>query len=172
MSRLGLLALLGLAFCLGGRPALTLELVGLDHYAVNVADLQRAADWYQRILGFNVLHKWQTTWMVGKDNIKVGLFLRPDAKSPSDPDQELLIQHVAFLLDGDKFDAALKELADTGVQVDGPEDTGIAYSAFFNDADGNLLEFTTYHSLPSPAPAPAPPPAAAAASRSHRSHTP
>ena len=104
--------------------------MGLDHYAVNVADLQRAADWYQRILGFNVLHKWQTTWMVGKDNIKVGLFLRPDAKPPSDPDKELLIQHVAFLLDGDKFDAALKELADKGVQVDGPEDTGIAYSAF------------------------------------------
>jgi catechol 2,3-dioxygenase-like lactoylglutathione lyase family enzyme len=91
MSRLGLLALLGLAFCLGGRPALTLELVGLDHYAVNVADLQRAADWYQRALGFKVLHKWQTTWMVGKDNIKVGLFLRPDAKPPTDPDKELLI---------------------------------------------------------------------------------
>jgi catechol 2,3-dioxygenase-like lactoylglutathione lyase family enzyme len=167
MRRPWLLALLGLAFCLGGRPALTLELVGLDHYAVNVADLQRAADWYQRALGFKVLHKWQTTWMVGKDNIKVGLFLRPDAKPPSDPDKELLIQHVAFLLDGDKFYAALKELADKGVQVDGPEDTGIAFSAFFNDADGNLLEFTTYHQLPAPAPAPLP----AAAVKSRGSHT-
>jgi catechol-2,3-dioxygenase len=169
MRRPWLLALIGICWCLGERPALPVELVGLDHYAVNVADLQRAAGWYQRILGFNVLHKWQTTWMVGKDNIKVGLFLRSDAKPPSDLDKELLIQHVAFLLDGDKFDAALKELADKGVQVDGPEDTGIAYSAFFNDADGNLLEVTTYHSLPPPAPAPAPPPAAA--SRSHRSHT-
>jgi hypothetical protein len=52
------------------------------------------------------------------------------------------------LLDGDKFDAALKELAGKGVQVDGPEDTGIAYSAFLNDADGNLLEFTTYDPPP------------------------
>jgi catechol-2,3-dioxygenase len=155
MRRVCLLALTGLTVCLGGRLAVAAELVGLDHYAVNVADLPRAADWYQRILGFNVLHKWNTTWMVGKDNIKVGLFLRPDAKPPADPDKELLIQHVAFLLDGDKFDAALKELADKGVQIDGPEDTGIAYSAFFNDADGNLLEFTTYHRLPLPAPAPA-----------------
>jgi catechol 2,3-dioxygenase-like lactoylglutathione lyase family enzyme len=167
MRRPWLLALTGISWCLAERPALPVELVGLDHYAVNVADLQRAADWYQRILGFNVLHKWQTTWMVGKDNIKVGLFLRPDAKPPSDPDKELLIQHVAFLLDGDKFDAALKELADKGVPVDGPEDTGIAYSAFLNDADGNLLEFTTYH--PPPPPAPAPPPVAAPGAR--HSHT-
>jgi hypothetical protein len=52
--------------------------------------------------------------MVVKDNIEVGLSPRPDAKPPSDSDQELLIQHVAFLLDGDKFDAALKEPADKG----------------------------------------------------------
>ena len=153
MPRAWLLPLIGISLYFGGGPAKSAELVGLDHYAVNVADLQRAADWYRRILGFNVLHKWNTTWMVGKDNIKVGLFLRPDAKPPSDPDKELLIQHVAFLLDGDKFEAALKELSENGVQVDGPEDTGIAFSAFFNDADGNLLEFTTYHPGISPAPA-------------------
>jgi catechol-2,3-dioxygenase len=165
MRRVWVFALLAMGVSLGGRPAVPAELVGLDHYAVNVADLQRAADWYQRILGFNVLHKWKTTWRVGKDNIKVGLFLRPDAKPPADPDKELLIQHVAFLLDGDKFDAAVKELIAKGVQIDGPEDTGIAYSAFFNDADGNLLELTTYHmSLPA-APIPVPPGAAAPISR-------
>jgi hypothetical protein len=67
-------------------------------------------------------------------------------------------------VDGDKFDAALQDLTAKGVQIDGPEDTGIAYSAFFNDADGNLLEFTTYHRLPAPGPA-APAPAAAPISR-------
>jgi catechol-2,3-dioxygenase len=96
MRRTWLLAVIAMSVCIGERSAVPAELVGLDHYAVNVADLQRAADWYQRVLGFKVLHKWTTTWMVGKDNIKVGLFLRPDAKPPADPDKELLIQHVAF----------------------------------------------------------------------------
>jgi catechol 2,3-dioxygenase-like lactoylglutathione lyase family enzyme len=121
------------------------ELVGLDHYAINVADLRRSADWYRRIFGFHILHKWHTTWMVGRGNIKVGLFLRPDAKPLDDIDSQLIIQHVAFLVDGDKFAAAQEDLVRKGVQIKGPEDTGIAYSMFFTDPDGHLLEITTYH---------------------------
>jgi catechol 2,3-dioxygenase-like lactoylglutathione lyase family enzyme len=140
-------------------PAAALELDGLDHYAVNVSSLQRSADWYHDKLGFNILHKWNTTWMVGKGNIKVGLFLRPDAKPPADSDKENLIQHVAFLVDGDKFTDVLKELQDKGVKIQGPEDTGIAFSFFFNDPDGILLEVTSYHDLPPPAPPAVPAPA-------------
>jgi catechol 2,3-dioxygenase-like lactoylglutathione lyase family enzyme len=122
------------------------ELVGLDHYAINVTDLRRSADWYHRILGFHVLHKWKTTWMVGHGNIKVGLFLRPDAKPVPDVNDEIIIQHVAFLVDGDKFQAVQEELSSRGPEIQGPEDTGIAYSCFFTDPDGHLLEITTYHS--------------------------
>jgi catechol 2,3-dioxygenase-like lactoylglutathione lyase family enzyme len=122
-----------------------MELVGLDHYAINVIDLQRSADWYCRILGFNILHKWEKAWMVGRGNIKVGLFLRPTAIPVDDINSEIIIQHVAFLVDGDKFVAARDELVEKDVDVDGPDDTGIAYSCFFTDPDGHLLEITTYH---------------------------
>jgi catechol 2,3-dioxygenase-like lactoylglutathione lyase family enzyme len=135
--------------------ARALELVGLDHFAINVTDLQRSADWYQKAFGFTILHKWQTTWMVGRDNIKIGLFLRPNAKPLPDIDSQLIIQHVAFLVDGDKFADAQAELTKAGIKFDPPEDTGIAYSIFVNDPDGHLLELTTYH--------PAAPPNAAAA---------
>jgi catechol 2,3-dioxygenase-like lactoylglutathione lyase family enzyme len=122
-----------------------MDLVGLDHFAINVSDLQRSADWYQKALGFTIRHKWNTTWMIGQDNVKIGLFLRPNAKPLPDIDSQLIIQHVAFLVDGDKFATAQDELTKAGVKLDGPEDTGIAYSIFFNDPDGHLLEITTYH---------------------------
>jgi catechol 2,3-dioxygenase-like lactoylglutathione lyase family enzyme len=138
--------------CFSASSSRALEIVGLDHFAVNVTDLQRSADWYQKVLGFTVLHKWKTTWMVGRDNIKVGLFLRPNAKPVPDIDSELIIQHVAFLVDGDKFDDALAAIRAAGVKVDPPEDTGIAYSFFFNDPDGHMLEVTTYHPLLPPPP--------------------
>ena len=48
--------------------------MGLDHYAVNVADLQRAADLYRRILGFNVLHKWKPRRLREKTTSKSGCF--------------------------------------------------------------------------------------------------
>jgi len=125
--------------------AAEIDFVGLDHYAINVTDLNRSAGWYERVLGFRILHKWTTTWMIGRGNIKVGLFLRPDAKPPVDTDKEVLIQHVAFLVDCDKFTKTQEELARRGVQIEGPEDTGPAYSIFFTDPDGHLLEVTTYH---------------------------
>src|SRR5262245_18296459 len=116
-------------------PNAVTQLIGLDHYAINVADLERSAQWYEKLLRFQILHKWNTTWMVGRGNMKVGLFLRPDAASVEDINKVRIIQHVAFLIDGDKFDLVAKELTDKGVAVEGPDDTGIAYSIFFNDPD-------------------------------------
>lgn len=131
---------------MGGEPQhLPIELVGLDHFAVNVTDLQRSADWYQRVFGFRLLHKFTTTWMVGRANIKVGLFHRPQGAPMPDINTTILIQHVAFLVDGDKFAETHKTLVDLGVNVEGPDDSGIANSIFFNDPDGHLLEITTYH---------------------------
>jgi metallothiol transferase len=129
----------------GASPNAVAQLIGLDHYAINVADLERSAQWYEKVFHFEILHKWNTTWMVGRGNVKVGLFLRPDAAPVEDINKVRIIQHVAFLVDGDKFDLVVKELRDKGVTVEGPDDTGIAHSIFFNDPDGHLLEITTYH---------------------------
>ena len=137
--------IIALVVFLSNNHARAMDLDGLDHFAINVTDLQRAADWYQKVFGFTVLHKWDTTWMIGRDNMKIGLFLRPNATPLPNIDSQLIIQHVAFLVDGDKFDAAKNALLQAGVTIDGPEDTGIAYSMFFNDPDGHLLEITTYH---------------------------
>jgi catechol 2,3-dioxygenase-like lactoylglutathione lyase family enzyme len=124
----------------------SLHLVGLDHYAINVADLRRSSDWYSKVLGFQILHKWDTTWMVGQGNIKVGLFLRPSAKPIDNTDAVIAITHIAFLVDGDKFQNAVRLISSLGVTVEGPEDSGIAYSIFVTDPDGHRLEITTYHS--------------------------
>jgi len=130
------------------------ELSGLDHFAVNVTEMDRSVEWYQRVFGFSVLKRWNTTTMVGRGNMKVGLFLRPKATAIGDIDQTVAITHVAFLVDGDKFDDALKKVQAMGLKVEGPEDTGIAYSFFLSDPDGHQIEVTTYHPPLPPAPPP------------------
>ena len=70
-----------------------MNLIGLDHFAINVLDLERSADWYEHTFGFEILHKWNTTWMIGRDNMKIGLFLKPDAKPLPDINGQLIIQH-------------------------------------------------------------------------------
>jgi catechol 2,3-dioxygenase-like lactoylglutathione lyase family enzyme len=129
-----------------------MNLVGIDHYAVNVKSLADAEAWYATVFNFQTLHRWQGVTMVGAGNIKVGLFETPDGASPGPLDHVLAITHVAFLVDGDKFQSAIDELRTRGVTVNAPEDTGIAFSVFIEDLDRNTIELTTYHGPGSPIP--------------------
>jgi catechol-2,3-dioxygenase len=135
-------------------PAQSFEMIGLDHFAVNVRNLDVSTKWYYEVLGFGVLHKWNGVTMVGRGNIKVGLFEHPAAQTVDDQDNKILIAHVAVLVDGDKFDAALAEIKAKGIAVEGPEDTGIAFSFFVRDPDGHQIEVTSYHATASPPPRP------------------
>ena len=91
--------------------------------------------------------------MVGRGNIKLGLFVRPTAKplplvgKPPRPgiDGLIIVQHFAFLVDGDKFAAVQTVLRNEGIPFDGPEDTDIACALFVYDPDGHKVELTWYH---------------------------
>jgi catechol 2,3-dioxygenase-like lactoylglutathione lyase family enzyme len=126
------------------------EISGLDHFAINVKSMSASVDWYHNVLGFRTLHTWSGVTMVGIGSIKVGIFEMPQAMPIDNPDNRLVITHVAFLLDGDKFRPALEALKKKGIAVENEEDTGIAYSFFIHDPDGNLLEFTSYHEAKAP----------------------
>lgn len=126
-----------------------MDIEAFDHVAINVADLERSAEWYERVLGFKIVHKWTRTWMVGRGQMRIGLFHRPQATPVDDLDNKLAITHFAFLTDEQGFQRVQEELKRLGVPFDPPEDTGIAFSLFFQDPDGYELEVTTYHSLKS-----------------------
>jgi catechol 2,3-dioxygenase-like lactoylglutathione lyase family enzyme len=117
----------------------------IDHVGLNITDLNRSAEWYSRILGFEIIHKWTTTWMVGKGQMRIGLFQRPSATPVEDLDNRIAISHLAFLTDADGFKRTQEKLTQLGVPFDPPDDSGIALSIFFRDPDGHELEVTTYH---------------------------
>lgn len=127
----------------GIYPAVNVE--ELDHVALNVTNLDRSYEWYQKVFGFAIFHKWNTTWMIHRGTMKIGLFLRPKAQSIGDTDNKLAITHFAFVTTPDEFKDAQSHLKKLGIKFDPPEDTGIAYSIFLSDPDGYQVEITTYH---------------------------
>lgn len=129
-----------------------MNLIGIDHFAVNVRSLADAEAWYSKVFGFTPLHRWPGVTMVGSGNVRVGLFEVPNAALSGALDNVLAITHVAFLVDGDKFQSALDELRALGLHVEGPENTGIAFSIFIQDLDQNKIELTTYHGAGAPMP--------------------
>jgi catechol 2,3-dioxygenase-like lactoylglutathione lyase family enzyme len=117
----------------------------IDHVGINITDLTRSAEWYERVLGFKVIHKWKTTWMIKRGKMRIGLFQRPEATPVEDLNNKIAITHLAFLTDAEGFEKAQKDLKKLGVPFEPPDDSGIAYSIFFKDPDGHEMEVTTYH---------------------------
>lgn len=117
----------------------------MDHVGINVTDLQRSADWYERALGFKIFHKWKTTWMISRGDMHIGLFLRPNAKKIDDLDNTLAITHFAYATDAKGFEEAQARLKTLGIKFDPPEDTGVAHSVFIYDPDGYQVEITSYY---------------------------
>jgi catechol 2,3-dioxygenase-like lactoylglutathione lyase family enzyme len=124
-----------------------MQLEGIDHIAMSVADVQRAAAWYIDVLGFEPRH--QGMWngvpvFIGKGNTAIALFPLPQLSStssvrPAGPQ----FLHLAFRTDAAGFKTAQEELKGRQISFHF-QDHEISHSIYFRDPDGHELEITTY----------------------------
>ena len=123
-----------------------MDLEGIDHIAMSVADVPRAAQWYMDVLGFERRHEgaWNDIPIfVGKGTTAIALFpIRPDSASSTGPVGPQFL-HLAFRADAAGFQAAQQELKCRGIVFDF-QDHEISHSIYFRDPDGHELEITTY----------------------------
>ncbi len=122
-----------------------MNLERIDHFAITVKDVQASADWYSRVFGFEIIHRFTHTFFIGHKTIHIGLMSRPDATPIDDLNNKIAFQHAAFLTDAAGLEQAQIALSAASIPFDGPEDTGIAFSIFVTDPDGHQLEITSYH---------------------------
>jgi catechol 2,3-dioxygenase-like lactoylglutathione lyase family enzyme len=131
-----------------------MNLEGIDHIALSVADVERSAEWYVEILGFE--RRYEGMWngipvFIGKGTTAIALFPTECSNRPvgglhraqrggcTDP----RMLHLAFRASGEDFKTAQKELHAHGIPFSF-EDHEISHSIYFRDPDGHKLEITTY----------------------------
>lgn len=123
-----------------------MQLEGIDHVALSVRNVERAAQWYIDVLGFERQHKgmWNgIPTFVGKGNTGIALF-PAGSNSQSAPDgNRIAMLHLAFRAGRENFQAAQKELKRQGIKFEF-QDHEISHSIYFRDLDGHELEITTY----------------------------
>jgi catechol 2,3-dioxygenase-like lactoylglutathione lyase family enzyme len=87
------------------RPAMQLE--GIDHVALGVRDVERSANWYIEVLGFERLHEgmWNgVPTFIGKGNTGIALFpASPEAKATPSRRRDIRMLHLAFRANRRKF---------------------------------------------------------------------
>lgn len=92
------------------------ELEGLDHVALAVGDVERSADWYVDVLGFE--RRYQGMWegvpvFVARDKTAIALFpTERDQANPSLPRKRSGMLHLAFRANRANFIAAQRDLSD------------------------------------------------------------
>jgi catechol 2,3-dioxygenase-like lactoylglutathione lyase family enzyme len=121
---------------------------GLAHVAVMTTDVERAAAFWQEMLGFKETLRLETTHsgtiiFVAANGTQVELFGGGKLRETPAGEREVGYPHLA--LDVDDVDAEYERLKSLGVEFDMPPtdaEAGIRL-AFFRDPDGNRLEIIT-----------------------------
>ena len=122
------------------------DLEGIDHVALSVRDVERSAQWYIEVLGFERRHDgmWNDVpTFIGKGATAIALFPPRDNSEPTARSAKIDMLHLAFRANRKNFLAAQKELKRRGIKFEF-QDHEISHSIYFRDPDGHELEITTY----------------------------
>jgi catechol 2,3-dioxygenase-like lactoylglutathione lyase family enzyme len=133
---------------------------GIDHLAFVTDDLPATMDFYTRVLGFQLVHVRRVPFErdrgqppydnlrhyffdMGNDSL-LAFFEYPKGLEQQNRDRPGGMQHVAFHVAPEKFDAMVERVRSKGVDVIGPVPLGGRFwSAYFYDPNGIRLELAT-----------------------------
>jgi catechol-2,3-dioxygenase len=124
-----------------------MHLLELDHFGLDVSDLDRAERFYMEILGLDVAQRFghhQVLLRCGGQML--ALFERPDLppRITDRIDNPLGKGHHAFKVSPADLRAAQSAFEAKGIPTYGPIDWGDHDCLYFLDPDGNLLEIVAY----------------------------
>jgi len=118
----------------------------LDHFGVDVADLERAERFYTTVLGMTVRMRLDDQVLLSYGEGSCALFLKPD-RAPGGLEQiknPLGKSHHAFEVAWAEYQAAQGYFAAQDIPHHAPIDWGDHECLYFLDPDGNLLELIGY----------------------------
>jgi len=121
-----------------------IKLDGINHFALNVRNMDRAVAFYTGILGFPVINRTETRGglkhvEVDAGNVAIALFESPDLDLEAA--QKIMTDdgylHYAYSAPADRMDEIIQALKDNGVKMDGEPRN---HSVYFFDPDGHQIE--------------------------------
>ncbi len=126
-----------------------MKLERLDHFGIEVGDLDRAERFYTRVLGLTVVARFgdQILLRCGEQNLALFRVSRAPltaAERQARISSPLGRGHHAFRVTHEDFTGAVEQLNEAGVEIAPVIDWGDHDCRYFLDPDGNLLEIVCY----------------------------
>lgn len=116
----------------------------IGHVHLKVSDLDRAVDFYIRVLGFELQTRWRDEaafLSFGGYHHHLGLNTWHSKGGPPAPPASAGLYHFAILYpDRAELGRAVKRLLDHGWPIDGAADHGVSEAIYLRDPDQNGIE--------------------------------
>ncbi|MBI4352648.1 MAG: VOC family protein [Candidatus Omnitrophica bacterium] len=126
-----------------------IRVLGIDHAAINVGDLEKSLEFYTRVLGLKVSgrerQKPGAEYFLDCGSSLIGLIQGAEGEGRHLlQDKGLGGNHVAFRVNAGDFDGTVDELKKRGIPILYSKKRERSWSVYFLDPDGNKLEITAW----------------------------
>ena len=116
------------------RPGSILHAVDVNHVALRVSDIGRSVEWYQALMGLNLISRSATSAFLGLGGNFLALFRRPAGGG---------VDHFCFSVEDYEPDAVRAKLASHGIESTRREDR-----IYFKDLNGLTVQVSDESHLP------------------------
>lgn len=125
------------------------RILGIDHVAVNVRDIDKAVEFYTKVIGLRVTEREPSKpgieYFLDCGPSLIGVIQAKDFDKQHPFDNEGLgANHFSFRVHSHDFDPMIKRLEEHGVRIEFAKKREKSWSLYFYDLDGNKLEITSW----------------------------
>jgi catechol 2,3-dioxygenase-like lactoylglutathione lyase family enzyme len=126
-----------------------IKIIGIDHVAFNVRDLNKSLEFYTKVIGLKVTEREPSKpgveYFLDCGPSLLGIIQVKDVGSSHlFANEGLGANHFSFRIHSDDFEAMIKHLETNGVRIEYAKKRPQSWSLYFYDLDGNKLEATAW----------------------------
>ena len=126
-----------------------IKVIGIDHVAINVRDIDRAVEFYTKVIGLKITEREPSKpgieYFLDCGPSLIGIIQANDMSISHQFENEGLgANHFSFRVHSGDFDEMIKRLESHGVRIEFAKKREKSWSLYFYDIDGNKLEITAW----------------------------
>ena len=119
-----------------------IPVTGINELVLEVLDLDRAVDFYSRVLGLELGKRWEhRAWFKVADGVRLGLWLPQVGIAGGRGGVHV---HYALHIPEDAYDSVVERLRDHGQEPHEEDFEENGRAVYVTDPDGNVVEFWTW----------------------------
>lgn len=126
-----------------------IKILGIDHVAVNVRDIDKAVEFYTNVIGLKITEREPSKpgieYFLDCGPSLIGIIQAKDLdKNHPFENEGLGANHFSFRVHADDFDPMIARLEAHNVNIEFVKKRDKSWSLYFYDLDGNKLEITAW----------------------------